>query len=106
MRKQYEQQCVFSSYVLIMKFFWPFLLLLVIAANAGAQPALGRVTASAQAALEQRRAELRSLLKATRMGEAQVDVQDSGPTNRHLSMQERADLREQLRQQRRDGKAE
>jgi hypothetical protein len=106
MQKQYHRQRVFSSYVLIMKFFQPFLLLFVTAINAGAQPVLGRDTASAQAALEQRRTELRSLLKAARMGEAQLDVPDSGMANRHLSMQERADLREQLRQQRRDGKSE
>lgn len=106
MQKQYHFRRVFSSYVLIMKFFQPFLLLFVTALNAGAQPALGRDTASAQVALEQRRTELRSLLKAARMGEAQLDVPDSGPASRHLSMQERADLREQLRQQRRDGKAE
>lgn len=87
-----------------MKYFQSFLLFSVITLNAGAQAVPGSDTASGQAALEQRRAELRLLLKAARMGEAQVEVQDSGPPNRHLSMQERADLRQQLRQQRHDGK--
>lgn len=59
-------------------------------------------------ALEQRRAELRSVLKTPRAGEPQekVLVVESQITQRHLSEQEKVDLRRQLRQQKRDAKRE
>jgi len=106
MQKKYERRRVFCRYVPNMKYFRSFLVMSVVTFNVVAQPAPGRDTDPAQAALEQRRAELRLVLKATRRGEVQADTPDSAPANRHLSMQERADLRQQLRQQRRDGKPE
>ena len=89
-----------------MKHFRFFLLTSVVAGGAWAQPAVNRETAAAQTAPEQRRAELRSALKATRGGEAQDKEQtlEKAYLNRHLSAQERVDLRQQLRQQRRDAK--
>jgi hypothetical protein len=83
-----------------------FLLLLLVAA-AGAR---SQSSNSNEAALEHRRAELRSTLKGS--GErAQPDpagkaneaaIQVFNPIERHLSAQERADLRRQLGQQRVD----
>jgi hypothetical protein len=81
-----------------------FLFFAVFAVGAWAQPAVSRDNAPVQTAPEQRRAELRSALKAPRGREAQDkdQVRENVPENRHLSAQERADLRQQLRQQRRD----
>lgn len=83
-----------------------FLLFSLVALGAWAQPALSRDTAPAQTAPEQRRAELRSALKAPRVQEPQEKGQKlaNGPANRHMSTQERDALRQQLRQQRRDAK--
>ena len=83
-----------------------FLLFSLVALGAWAQPALSRDTAPAQTAPEQRRAELRSALKAPRVQEPQEKRQKlaDGPANRHMSTHERADLRQQLRQQYRDAK--
>ncbi len=59
-------------------------------ANAWAQPAAD----GAQAQREQRRVELRSALQV------QQGVQKQGDSSRQLTPQERAELRQQLRQQR------
>ena len=67
-------------------------------------PARSDETTAELSAPEQRRAELRAALKAQRARDAQ-DGKDQtleiAPAYRHLSEQERADLRQQLRQQRR-----
>ncbi len=57
---------------------------------------------AAQPTREQRRAELRTALKTPPSPELTDKNQatKADPANRHLSAQERADLREQLRQQR------
>jgi len=84
-----------------------FLLFSLVALGAWAQPALSRDAAPAQTAPEQRRAELRSALKAPRVQEEPQEKGqklENGPANRHMSTQERADLRQQLRQQYRDAK--
>ena len=88
------------------RFFLLFSLVALGAFGAWAKPALSRDTAPAQTAPEQRRAELRSALKAPRVQEPQKKGQklENGPANRHMSTQERAALRQQLRQQRRDAK--
>jgi hypothetical protein len=62
----------------------------------------------AQTGMEQRRSELRSALKTPR-GRDAPDPQAmlaNSPQPRQLSAQERADLRQQLRQQRRSDKVE
>lgn len=74
------------------------LLFSVLTLDAGTPAAAARELAPAQ---EQRRAELRSLLKAPR---ARADrdregASDEGMASRRLSAQERSDLRQQLRQQ-------
>lgn len=78
--------------------------------GAWAQPPASRDPTTAKpSAAEQRRAELRSALKAQRARDAQ-DRKDQtleiAPAYRHLSEQERADLRQQLRQQRREANPE
>ena len=87
-----------------MKQFQLFLLLFVGAVGAWAQLAPGRDLVLTQPAPEQRRAELRSALKTPRSPEASGTERslEKAPANRYLSEQERADLRQQLRQQRRD----
>ena len=87
-----------------MKRFQLFLLLSLTTLGAWAQPAPGRDAVAAQIAPEQRRAELRSALKARRSSQAagKQRAAENAPASRHLSQQERADLRQQLRQQRRD----
>lgn len=77
------------------------LLFSVLTLDAGTPAVAARELASAQSAQEQRRAELRSLLKAPR---ARADrdregASDEGTASRRLSAQERSDLRQQLRQQ-------
>lgn len=91
-----------------MKHLLSFLLISLVALGALAQPAPKRDTSDAQAAPEQRRAALRLALKPTREREAQGSGQRRAmaPLNRQLSTQERSDLRQQLRQQRRDAKLE
>ena len=93
------------------RFFLLFSLVALGTFGAWAKPALSRdtapvQTAPAQTAPEQRRAELRSALKAPRVQEPQKKGQklEKGLANRHMSTQERADLRQQLRQQHRDAK--
>lgn len=86
-----------------------FLLALLMAPGAWAQPAPARDLAYVQPAPPvQRRAELRLALTPLRTREAQSKDQSLGaaPLGRQLSAQERADLRQQLRQQRRDVKLE
>lgn len=82
-----------------------FLLISFSAVGVWAQPPASRDPTTA----EQRRAELRSALKAQRARDAQ-DRKDQtleiAPAYRHLSEQERADLRQQLRQQRREANPE
>ena len=75
-----------------------------------AQPPASRDPTTAEpSAAEQRRAELRSALKAQRARDAQ-DRKDQtleiAPAYRHLSEQERADLRQQLRPPRREANPE
>ena len=94
-RNKVRQQAVWR-YVPTMKHFQLFLLFFVGAVSA--------VAASAQLAPEQRRAELRLALKAPRSPELSGPEQslEKAPASRYLSEQERTDLRQQLRQQRRD----
>lgn len=89
-----------------MKNFRLFLLFVLVAVGAWAKPAVCRDNVPAQTETEQRRAELRAALKAPRTREVPSKDQtlDKEPLNRHLSAQERADLRQQLRQQRLDAK--
>lgn len=88
-----------------MKHFRIFLFISLFAVAAWAQPAVSHDAAPEPTAPEQRRAELRSALKAPH-GQEEAG-KDQTPTNvlakRHLTEQERADLRQQLRQQRREG---
>jgi hypothetical protein len=91
-----------------MKCFWLFFLIHFAAVGAWAQPD-SQEAAAGQAAPDQRRAELRSVLKERGGRELQKKDQDKEkdkdqslnkiPANRHLSAQEKADLRRQLRQQ-------
>ncbi|MEO8120028.1 MAG: hypothetical protein ABI606_11995 [Rhodoferax sp.] len=85
-----------------MKHFRFFLLLSLCAVGVWAQTAVGRAVRPEPAALEQRRAELRAALKALQEREEQGKDQmfENASAVRHLSAQERADLRQQLRQQR------
>ena len=89
-----------------MKQYQLFLFFSVVALGAWAQPAVSRDTTRDQTAPEYRRAELRSVLKEPRAREAQEKVQifENVAYNRHLSEQERADLRQQLRRPGLDGK--
>lgn len=87
-----------------MKHFRIFLLFSLCAAGAWAQTSVNRGVRPEQTTLDQRRAELRAALKALREREelGRDQLFENVSANRHLSTQERADLREQLRQQRRD----
>jgi hypothetical protein len=80
------------------------LLVSVVAVGSWAQTSITRDNAAKEAALEQRRADLRQALKALRAQEGLGKDQmfENVSADRHLSTQERADLRQQLRQQRRD----
>jgi hypothetical protein len=91
-----------------MKNFRYFLFLALTGVGASAQPAFTRDNASEQAAPQQRRTDLRLALMAPRLREAQSQggVPEEGAVQRHLSDQDRANLRQQLRQQRRDGKSD
>jgi len=87
-----------------------FLLISFSTMGAWAQPPASRDPTTAEpSAAEQRRAELRSALKAQRARDAQ-DRKDQtleiAPAYRHLSEQERADLRQQLRPPRREANPE
>lgn len=69
-----------------------------------AQPSVGRDTPRDLAALEQRRAELRLILKEPRSHELPETghLFENVGYDRHLTAQEKASLRQQLRQQRLD----
>jgi len=73
----------------------------LLAAGASAEPARNPEAAASQSVSGQRRAELREALNARPAPEQDARAQTSSSTapNRHLSEQERADLRQQLRQQ-------
>ncbi|MFZ4480302.1 MAG: hypothetical protein ACOYNZ_10480 [Rhodoferax sp.] len=75
------------------------LLLFLIPNAAPAQPARNPQTGASQAVSEQRRVELREVLKARPASEPAQRQGTGAPPNRHLSDQERADLRRELRQQ-------
>ena len=91
-------------YGLTMKHFHFFLLVSVVVGDAWAQPSFAQ-TAVDQTAPAQRRDQLRSVLKTHRGQEAQgKNFELESGLDRHLSAQERADLRKQLRQQQRDAK--
>ncbi len=51
---------------------------------------------------EQRRAELRTVLQAHSQRDASASVRDATPAERHLTELERAEIRQQLREQRSD----
>jgi hypothetical protein len=51
---------------------------------------------------EQRRAELRTMLQAHRQWDASASARDAVPVERHLTEGERAEIRQQLREQRSD----
>jgi hypothetical protein len=78
------------------------LLLSVLLGTASAQAERNPLDGASQAVSEQRRAELREALKAQRGSQPVTrEPQVAGSvSNRHLSAQEREDLRQQLRQQR------
>ena len=81
-----------------------FLLFSFVTAGAWAQPVPSRDTSRVKNGPEHRRAELRSVLKEPRGWEAPEKDPDQRFENvvydRHLSEQERVDLRQQLRRQR------
>ncbi len=85
-----------------------FLLFLLLAAGASAQPAVSPQAPASQPVSEKRRTELREALMTGSGAQkgAKVTEAAGNTPNRHLSAQERADLRQQLRQQWPDGKPE
>lgn len=91
-----------------MKYFLLLFFFLLAGLEAGAQPAGKQSTALSQSTAEQRRAELRMALKDPYGREAPERAQmvDERPIDRRLSAQERENLRQQLRSQRRDARAE
>jgi hypothetical protein len=91
-----------------MKHFRFFLLFSLCAVGAWAQTTVSRAVRPEETTLDQRRAELRAALKALQEREAQSrdPLFENVSAERHLSPQERADLREQLRAQRRDANPE
>lgn len=74
--------------------------------GAGAQPGAGRNSVPNSGAPEHRRAELRLVLKEPRGRETpdKEQIFENVAYDRHLTPQERADLRRQLRQLRQDAK--
>jgi hypothetical protein len=98
----------FWRYVYIMKNFLFFLIFSSVAAGLWAQVTVQSDAIFDSALLEQRRAELRSALKTQfdREQRSKDRVNESISASRHLSEQERADLRLQLRQQRREVKSD
>lgn len=88
-----------------MRYFHIFPLFAVVVGAAWAQPQADRNVA-AKTAQEQRRAQLRLILSTPRVREAQEKEQalESEMLERHLSAQEKVDMRQQLRQQQRDAK--
>jgi hypothetical protein len=89
-----------------MKYFLILLLASLLGAHAWAQSDGNHATLSNPVAPEQRRAELRSVLKvseaAGRESPGQAQVLEDATANRRLSEQERVYLRQQLNQQRSD----
>ena len=85
-----------------------FLLLAVTGLGAWSSPAYSREGGYEQAAPPQRRSDLRLALMAPRPRDAQSQeaVRDDSVAARQMSDQDRANLRLQLRQQRRDGRTE
>ena len=108
MAKQSARAKEFWRYVLTMNLtinhFRFFLLLSLVAGGVWAQSSARRDPSDGPSTPDQRRAELRTALKALRARDAQdKDLTEKYvPVNRHLSAQEKADLRQQLRQQRLD----
>lgn len=90
-----------------MRYFHVFPLFAALAGAAWAQPQADR-NVDSKTVQEQRRAQLRLILSTPRVREAQEKEQalESEMQERHLSAQEKADLRQQLRQQQRDAKGE
>jgi hypothetical protein len=88
-----------------MKHFRFFLLISFFVAAAWVQPAVSRAAAPVPTAPEQRRAELRLALKEPRGPEEAGKDQTPAkiPAKRHLTEQERSELRQQLHQQQRQG---
>lgn len=90
-----------------MKRLWLFSPLFLCAAGAIAQPSQNAGPgADRQAARDQRRAELRIAVQASRQIEAEAPaprVYEPLATSRHLSPRERAEMRQQLRQQQPEG---
>lgn len=70
-----------------------------VCAQSGSAPGQGRERETTR---EQRRAELRTALQAGRNADQQVPVEDAVSTGRHLTPQERAEMRQQLRRQQAD----
>jgi hypothetical protein len=94
-----------------MKNFRYFLLLTVSSLGLSTAPAFSREVAYEQAAPQQRRSDLRLALMAPLPQEGQQvqgreRTREEGAAARQLSDQDRANLRQQLRQQRRDGQSE
>lgn len=91
-----------------MKYFLLLVFFLLAGLEAQAQPAGKQSAALSQSTPEQRRAELRMVLKDPYGREAPERAQmvDEKPPDRRLSAQERENLRQQLRSQRRDARAE
>lgn len=108
MQAHCEPRAVISRYVLVMKHFHFLPLLSVVALGAWAQPGVGRNAGAEPTSPQHRRAELRLILKEPRLREPLNRDPDQRFENvaydRHLSAEERADLRQKLRQQRLDGK--
>lgn len=62
----------------------------------------GGLAADQQMERDQRRAELRSMLKPARSGDALAQAVVTGAAGKHLSQREHAEMREQLRHQAED----
>lgn len=84
------------------------LLAFFVSGDAWQQPVVTRQAGAVESVPEQRRVELRSALSAPPVVPAQSAAQPlkRGSDGRHLSPQERADLRLQLKQQRREAKVD
>lgn len=91
-----------------MKYFLLLVFFLLAGLEAWAQPAGKQSAALSPVTAEQRRAELRMVLKDPygRETPERAPVLDEKPPDRRLSAQERENLRQQLRSQRRDARAE
>ncbi|MEI8029096.1 MAG: hypothetical protein WCH35_04875 [Comamonadaceae bacterium] len=98
----------YFRYLSAMQRFVFFLLALFASGDAWQQSVVNRSALVAESVPEQRRAELRLALSTPQVAPAQASAQPVkiGSDVRHLSAQERADLRLQLKQQRREAKVE